>query len=174
MVDTRFVARCAYCNRGIRKVYRSEVVLQDHRWFCGFKCRNAYTAGHKYSPWWVDFMGWAGVLVVASAIVIFYSIIVHQKARGHPSDHQYLEWFLSQTNQNGMQCCDGNDSYSIEDTEWRTNGTSYEVRIHGEWVKILPHQLSKGPPNPTGKAALWYTMQGGKPHVYCFRPSTFY
>jgi hypothetical protein len=173
-METRYVSRCGFCNRGIRRVYRAEVVLDNHRWFCTSQCRNAYVAGHKYVPWWHDALGWAGVVAIALGIVAMYSVVVHQTARGHPATAEHAEWFVSQTNQNGMSCCDMSDGHTLTDAEWRIVGTSYEVHIAGEWVRILPHQMAKGSPNPTGGAAVWYVMLNGKPHVYCFSVGVLY
>ena len=63
---------------------------------------------------------------------------------------------------------------------------NYEVQIEGVWYEILPFQMrcrsisgchsgasDTGPdadPNPTGEGIVWYAMENGKPHIYCFAP----
>jgi len=166
-METRFVARCGFCNKGIRRVYRSEVVLEDHKWYCTYACRNKHAAGYTHESKRSQVLSAIGIIVT---LLVFWYIVetVTQKARGHPATAEHADWFMSQTNQNGMSCCDMSDGHTLTDAEWRIVGASYEVRINGEWVKILPHQLAKGSTNPKGGAAVWYVMQNGKPHIYCF------
>ena len=91
-------------------------------------------------------------------------------------------WFERQHNLRGGWCCNLGDGHIIEDTEWKTSESGYQVLIAGKWYKVDSDTLrrSDGDPNPTGKAIVWYRGYGNRDGdfawvtIYCFAPGTEY
>lgn len=84
----------------------------------------------------------------------------------------YQEWFDSQFDKNGLFCCTVSDGHILDDSDWRTNGKSYEVRINGKWYTLPDGSMvnsNRGGPNPTGHAVVWYTINSkGELIIFCF------
>jgi hypothetical protein len=95
---------------------------------------------------------------------------------GIDPDSPIARWFQSQHQlTSGMSCCGLGDGHTLDDDEWRASMSgSYEVRIDGTWYPV-PDEAKPDPaggPNPTGKAVVWYSMFGGRPVIFCFKPGT--
>ena len=74
-METRYVARCPYCNKGIRRVYRSEVVLDDHKWFCNSYCHAESKAGNKYvRPMWCHSPYTYAVTLILVLLLVSYLV----------------------------------------------------------------------------------------------------
>lgn len=92
-------------------------------------------------------------------------------ANGDPATR---EFFRSQRNRNGVNCCDESDGQRIGDAEWRIGRDGYEVMIGGRWVRVPDHAILDGgvsrPPGLAG-AIVWIwpgTEKTDAPIVTCF------
>jgi hypothetical protein len=74
VIDTKYVARCGFCNKGIRRVYRSEVVLEDHVWFCSYVCRKKHEAGYLYVSPWKSGTAYYAVLALIAVLLLAYAV----------------------------------------------------------------------------------------------------
>ena len=108
-------------------------------------------------------------LMASLALALFVSL-----ADAHDPDGAWNWWFMLQKNTRGASCCNGSDARFLKDDDWRISGKRYQVRIGGQWVDVEDWQLLKpAPPNPTGKAIIWYGDPEYEPGLYirCFTPS---
>jgi hypothetical protein len=101
--------------------------------------------------------------------------LVGVSALAHPTGTDPdAEWFSRQENIRQQSCCSEADGHRVADTDWRTTGNAYEVRIDGAWRPIAAeHALRKSltDPNPTGGAVVWTTHgSDGKARIWCFSP----
>jgi hypothetical protein len=106
--------------------------------------------------------------------VLLFSLFAFQ-ARSDPppgANPAFHAWFEKQYSINGRWCCNEADGHILDDSDWRTNGSGYEVRINGNWKLIPPPAMRNtetGGPNPTGHAVVWYIIGGtGDIYIYCF------
>lgn len=95
---------------------------------------------------------------------------------GADPNSEIYKWFDRQENINNQGCCGQGDGHTLEDNQWRTAGTVYEVFIDGLWHKIASSQMlrrAREDPNPTGKAVVWYSYNSqelGGVKIWCFGP----
>jgi hypothetical protein len=92
-------------------------------------------------------------------------------ANAHDPLHpEWTDWLMSQKNQNNGECCNGQDTLVLSDSEWKVVGDHYEVFHNGTWMSVPRWALTQGTDNITGHALLWvFNMR-----VMCFKPGTFY
>lgn len=81
-------------------------------------------------------------------------------------------WFDRQYSVKGTYCCDVSDGHILDEEDWRSVGTGYEVRINGKWLAIPPDAIrdsKRGGANPTGHAIVWYRIDvTGTVTIFCF------
>ena len=58
-------------------------------------------------------------------------------------------WFDKLASGKGL-CCSFADGVSVEDVDWDTQGSSYRVRINGQWV-VVPDAAVVTEPNKSGR-----------------------
>ena len=82
------------------------------------------------------------------------------------------KWFHAQHSVAGVWCCDISDGHVLNDEDWRMASDAYEIRIHGQWIKVPEKALRdpNGGPNPTGHAIAWYNITPYGVMLYCFAP----
>lgn len=81
-------------------------------------------------------------------------------------------WFHAQHSITGAWCCDISDGHILDDSQWRTHGGVYQVKIGNGWVNV-PDKARRDPaggPNPTGHAIVWYNVTPWGIEIYCFAP----
>jgi len=120
-----------------------------------------------------------GILAVIAGLVLVSCTAARARdldGRYANSDPATREFFRSQTNRNGVNCCDESDGKRVNDAEWRTSATGYEVLINGKWVAVPDHAVLDGrtarPPGLAG-AIVWIwpgTENSASPIVTCFLP----
>ena len=79
------------------------------------------------------------------------------------------QWFDQLTSGMGL-CCSFADGVPVVDVDWETQGGSYRVRIHGEWITV-PDSALVTVPNRFGSAVIWtFQDASGGTHIRCFMP----
>ena len=95
-------------------------------------------------------------------------------AMAHGFTAEENAWLNRQRALDGMKCCDETDAHVGEDVEWRMRGGRYEVFVLGAWHEIPEGRLMQHRPmDPTpwpGRALLFYSVYGGRLHIWCFFP----
>lgn len=123
-----------------------------------------------------SWLGWALFLLLVGALFLGICLISswmgRNVAHAHDAHNPALsKWSMQQKNQLNSPCCNGEDVFSLTDSEWRIVGDHYEAYFKGEWMKIPQSALIKRSDEaPTSNALLWVWY--GRPQ--CFRPGLTY
>lgn len=112
----------------------------------------------------------AGALLLAHAMLI---VVAPALARddGRYAQSPHKQWFDSLKNQLGSMCCTNADGQRVEDPDWEFNGTSYRVRLNGQWHDVDP-RLVVTATNVVGFAVVWPYMDQDKVLIRCFMPGS--
>lgn len=113
------------------------------------------------------------LMVVSIGLALLFTLVVtavlaRDWTQADPDMRRFYEGLR---NNNGMQCCFGNDGF---DAKWETRGSEYWVEIDLEWLRVPPQALLTVP-NKYGVAKVWFYRppNGGQPNINCFLPGTF-
>ena len=86
------------------------------------------------------------------------------------------DWFDKQHSIKQVYCCNVSDGHILDDQDWHSTGTGYEIRVNGKWFPVPPDAMRDvitGGPNPTGHAVAWYAVlpwYNDGVLIYCFAP----
>jgi hypothetical protein len=111
----------------------------------------------------------AVVAAVTIAALAFPSAFAAPPPNADPRLHA---WFERQHSIAGAWCCNISDGHLLGDTDWKTVGSGYAVRIKGVWYAVPASAIRDpgGGPNPTGRAIVWYNEWTGGVKIWCFSP----
>lgn len=101
-------------------------------------------------------------LIACVAVAIW--VVFVEKAKGQ--EKSLREWFNSLSSPAGGQCCLNFDGASLDEAQWRTTPSGYQVVIDGKWVDVPDGNLVTVP-NRLGRAHLWLRDDGS---IRCFIP----
>jgi hypothetical protein len=111
------------------------------------------------------------ILAMIIALVFLVSALIG-KAKAHDQNKPGLDdWYFSLRSKGNIPCCGGpsEDATKLEELQWRTKGSSFEVFIDGGWIDV-PESAVVPVPNKDGRALVWLSYADGKPVVRCFMP----
>lgn len=114
--------------------------------------------------------GWIIFILAAMIALVFLVSALIGQAKAHDQNKPGLDdWYFSLRSKGGSPCCGGpsEDATKLEELQWRTKGSSFEVFIDGAWIDV-PESAVVPVPNKDGRALVWLSYAEGKPIVRCF------
>lgn len=112
------------------------------------------------------------VLIIAGLVIaaLLVGRVKHLRAAdldGRYANSPLKQWFDQIKSGKGL-CCSFADGFSIKDADWDTDGSSYRVRLDGEWI-VVPDDAVVREPNRYGPAVVWPVKdQSGATTIRCF------
>lgn len=116
-------------------------------------------------------MKWFAVLLLCTA-----SAYANPPPGSNPSPEEKA-WWQCQYQIGGASCCGIGDGHLLNDDEWRSSGTGYQVLIEGDWLPVPPTAMVRSPcgPGPTPATAalakVWYDSMR---NILCFEVGTLF
>ncbi len=110
------------------------------------------------------------------AVCIALLLLCARYAWGHgqhftPEENNWLE---RQKAVDGTKCCNRFDTVTGIRVNWRTHQGRYEVQLGTTWHRVEPGNVmahNQADPSPFGhEALLFYSIIGGRLHLWCFSP----
>lgn len=114
------------------------------------------------------------------ALVCLCCALAPSKARADPpqgyAKGPVHDWFQQQKDWKGDSCCSISDGHVLSDTQWRIEGSSYQIRVAHAWWDVPKKALIHATTNPVHAPVAWYYYyRGGDDNpahitIYCFLP----
>lgn len=111
------------------------------------------------------------LLLVLAALCLAETVYAAPPPNADPALAPWFRSLRSPTN-NDISCCAEADGHVLRESDWRTKGNGYQVRVDGRWRKVPPGAVLNHVDNPTGGAVVFYPPDVRDPPIFCFvRPA---